>query len=63
MQQQSHNLVQQVALQQQLLQQQVMQQQALQQRMLQQQLPVQQSAGQLPMQPVGAATVTYPTAR
>jgi hypothetical protein len=63
MQQQSQNLVQQVALQQQLLQQQVMQQQALQQRMLQQQLPVQQSAGQLPMQPVGAATVTYPTAR
>jgi hypothetical protein len=63
MQQQTQHLAQQAALQQQLQQQQMQQQQALQQRMLQQQIPVQPAAGQLPMQPVGAATVTYPTTR
>jgi hypothetical protein len=63
MQQQSQHLSQQVTMQQQLLQQQLMQQQAMQQRMLQQQMPQQQAAGQLPMHPAGAATVTYPTSR
>jgi hypothetical protein len=63
MQQQTQHLMQQAALQQQLLQQQMAEQQARQQRMLQQQLPVQPAAGQLPMHPAGAATVTYPTTR
>lgn len=63
MQQQAQHVTQQTALQQQMLQQQAAQQQALQQRMLQQQIPAQPSAGQLPMHPTGAATVTYPTTR
>jgi hypothetical protein len=63
MQQQTQHVMQQAALQQQLLQQQMAEQQARQQRMLQQQLPVQPAAGQLPMHPAGAATVTYPTTR